>query len=369
MMNIEDKWRRLQAGEKPRVLDLFAGCGGFSLGLQRLGWQIIGGLEKEPERARTYAHNLHKHESEARRKLHGQARDILITDPLGLLAELDPGSHRGIDAIVGGPPCQAYARVGRAKLREIAEHPEAFLQDERGQLHAAYVRYVKALQPLIVVMENVPEILNYGKENVGELVATELERLGYEVRYTLLNAAWYGVPQTRDRFFLVGLHRCMNRIPTFPAPTHAHELPSGYRGTRSHALKLVPQATQASLFPGASPATPRKSSGEPVQATSPHYVGVLPAQDLPRRAIGCEDALGDLPPMSQEQIESRSKQMTARHPYRLSADTPYRQEMRRWPRFEADANGVTAHVCESHILVSAMPSCGPVLSWDQSASL
>lgn len=343
MMKLQEKWHALQTGENPRVLDLFAGCGGFSLGLQRVGWEIVGGLEKEPERAHTYAHNLHKHESVDRRALHAKPRDITQTDPHALLKELDPKPERGIDVIVGGPPCQAYARVGRAKLREINDHPEAFLQDARGQLHAAYVRYVKELQPLIVIMENVPEILNYGGENVGEIVATQLEALGYVVRYTLLNAAWYGVPQTRDRFFLVAYHQCMNQTPKFPPPTHAHELPPGYRGTRAHALKLVPKHDQQSLFgqpsAGAARITPTSTS---------HFLEVLPSPSLQQKAVTCEDALGDLRPLDPDQTKRGIRRMEERQGYLLDANTDFRRHMRRWPRFEGSPEGVTAHVCRSN---------------------
>lgn len=347
MMTIAEKWQHLQRGDKPRVLDLFAGCGGFSLGLQRLGWHILGGLEQEPERAQTYAHNLHKDDSDDRRSLHGRARDILATDPHALLSELDPSSTRGIDVIVGGPPCQAYARVGRAKLREIAEHPEAFLQDERGKLHAAYVHYVKALQPLIVIMENVPEILNYGQENIGEKVAIELEQLGYRVCYALLNAAWYGVPQTRDRFFLVGFNSHMKLEPTFPAPTHAYELPPGYRGTRSHALKLV-SGTQLGTVVNRQASSSGRGQTVSSSLAKHHYIHVQPAQGLTQHAVGSEDALGDLPPLNLEQIQAKSKQMHERHPYATSDDTSFRKEMRRWPGFEGVSSGVTAHVCRSN---------------------
>ena len=99
--------------------------------------------------------------------------------------------------IIGGPPCQAYARVGRAKLADVAAHPEAFRVDPRGSLYLRYLQYVEDLKPLALLMENVPDALNYGGHNVLAEVAEILEKKSYVCRYTLLNAANFGVPQIR----------------------------------------------------------------------------------------------------------------------------------------------------------------------------
>jgi DNA (cytosine-5)-methyltransferase 1 len=115
------------------------------------------------------------------------------------------------DVVVGGPPCQAFARVGRSKLREIEDHPEAFIHDPRAQLYKKYLEFVDAFQPLAVLMENVPDILNHGGQNIAEETCEVLEAKEYVCGYTLLNAAFYGVPQMRERMFLIGYHR-------FPRP-------------------------------------------------------------------------------------------------------------------------------------------------------
>ena len=109
--------------------------------------------------------------------------------------------------IVGGPPCQAFARVGRPKLREIDAHPQAFRHDPRARLYQEYLRYVEAFQPLAVLMENVPDVLNHGGQNIAEEICEVLEEKGYVCGYTLLNAAFYGVPQMRERMFLIAYRR------------------------------------------------------------------------------------------------------------------------------------------------------------------
>src|SRR5437868_13360281 len=112
---------------------------------------------------------------------HAVARDIRTLSPGDLARDLGLKSvASSVDVIVGGPPCQAFARVGRSKLREIDRHPEAF-------------------RPLALLMENVPDVLNHGGRNIAEEICEGLEDKGYVARYTLLNAAFYSVPPRRER--------------------------------------------------------------------------------------------------------------------------------------------------------------------------
>ena len=114
------KLARLREGHAPRILDLFSGCGGLSLGFRLAGCSPIGGVEVNPHAARTYAQNLHRDLPVEDQDFFAIPRDIRSTDPLALLREF--GHHSpvaAVDIIVGGPPCQAYARVGRAKLRKV----------------------------------------------------------------------------------------------------------------------------------------------------------------------------------------------------------------------------------------------------------
>jgi DNA (cytosine-5)-methyltransferase 1 len=106
------KLTRLRAGAVPRVLDLFSGCGGLSLGMQAAGFFISAAVELDPDAARSHGTNFHSCDPR-----HSKARNI-TTPPEELAAELGLGPvAEVIDIIVGGPPCQAFARVGRPKLR------------------------------------------------------------------------------------------------------------------------------------------------------------------------------------------------------------------------------------------------------------
>ena len=119
------KLRRMSSGKIPRVLDLFAGCGGLSLGFQAAGFDIVGAVEFDPDAAWSHGRNFHPGLA-----IHAEATDITETGPDALAAKLDLGqTDQAVDVVIGGPPCQAFARVGRPKLREVDEHPEAFRHD------------------------------------------------------------------------------------------------------------------------------------------------------------------------------------------------------------------------------------------------
>src|SRR6185369_12021155 len=121
----------------------------LSLGFQSVGCEIVAAIENDPHAAKSHGLNFHPGLD-----IHCHARDITETHPFDLTTELGLGNpSEAFDVIIGGPPCQAFARVGRSKLREVAEHPEAFKQDPRGNLYLRYLHYVKALCPVALLME------------------------------------------------------------------------------------------------------------------------------------------------------------------------------------------------------------------------
>ena len=320
---IRHKLARLAAGGSPRVLDLFAGCGGLSLGFEAAGFDVAGAVENDPLAAQSHGLNFHLGEPR-----HALARDIVHTKPSVLARELKLGPvATSIDVVVGGPPCQAFARVGRSKLREVAAHPQAFKHDVRAELYIHYLQYVDAFKPLALLMENVPDVLNHGGHNIAEDICDVLEDRGYVVRYTLLNSVHYGVPQMRERMFLVGFRHEVADTVTFPTPTHQFELPRGYRGSRQVALKLLRQG-DAFHRPNRYIASPQAQSG-------------LPA------AITAGEAIGDLPPITlhlEGKLRRGARRFTELTPYdpdrRLSG---YAALMRMWLGFGND-EGVRDHV-------------------------
>ena len=319
---IRQKINRLRAGKSPRVLDLFSGCGGISLGFKAVGFEIAAAVEYDTDAAAS--HGLNFHPKDAR---HAVARDITRTTPAQLTDALGLGQPgEAFDVIVGGPPCQAFARVGRSKLREVAEHPEAFRHDPRARLYIEYLSYVDACAPLAVVIENVPDMLNHGGHNLAAEIAEILRVKGYVVRYSLLNAAFYGVPQMRERMILIAIRSEIADDVTFPEPTHWIDLPSGYGGSRAVALKLA------------------DGSGESGYRAAPEATKSL----LP--AVSAEEAIGDLPDiLAQEMFAAGTLRRGAR---RFDISMPYAghnrqntfvRSMREWPGFEGGLT-VSDHV-------------------------
>ena len=315
-------------------MDLFAGCGGISLGFLTAGFQPIGSVELDDHAARSHGANFGMHYVGGDMPAHHVARDVNAEDPakvfedIGLRGPVDDQ----IDVLVGGPPCQAFARVGRAKLREQAHRrleltaDEAFLVDGRVNLWQRYVHYIRQVKPVALLMENVPDILNHGGSNVAELVAKNLSDEGYEVAYTLLNASWYGVPQTRERMILIGFHRESGIAPSFPKPTHHVILPQGYSHTKSIARKVIT-----------------------AQGSDHHKFVRDPVAGLPP-AITAKEALADLPPIyAMDMLDRGELRRGAKNPMEpvdyvsAKASTRYSRLMRNWYGF-ATRQGTTGHV-------------------------
>lgn len=325
---ISVKIERIKRGGKPRVLDLFAGCGGISLGFHSAGYEMVGALEIDAAAAKSHALNFHRNASSDLYEAHAKARDITAIEPDDLLKEygLSGPADSQIDVIVGGPPCQAFARVGRAKLREIAEHPEAFLRDPRSNLYLRYMDYVRALKPVALLMENVPDILNFGGHNVAEEVCEVLEDLGYVPRYTLMNAVYFGVPEMRERMLLVAYRKELQPVRWHPAPTHWIDLPQGYHGSRQVALQTI----RKDLFEVdryfVEPPTPTPGHSKP--------------------AVTAEQALSDMPRIDDDSALKKSKgprRFESLVRYSGPPITEYQRMMRQWPGFESQ-EGICDHV-------------------------
>lgn len=187
------------------MLDLFCGTGALSYGLEAGSLQLktVGGIDADPVAVRTAALNHPGAKIKCER--------IEALPPVEMLALAAVNS---IDVIVGGPPCQGFSSLRPSR--------GAGLDDPRNALYKHFVKYVRTLRPRVFLLENVVGILTAGE---GRLVSEMLEafgRAGYEVDWRVLNAANYGVPQKRERFFLLGVRKNLGAqlIPEFPAPTH-----------------------------------------------------------------------------------------------------------------------------------------------------
>lgn len=168
---------------RPTSVDLFAGCGGFSIGLHKAGFQTLLAVEWDKSACDTFAANI------SPRILNCAIQEV--------------ESFPACDVLVGGPPCQGFSNLG-----------ERVPNDPRRQLWRHYLRGVTESRPLIFVMENVPPLLKSAE--FQEILQTA-RGLGYQVEWRILNAAFYGVPQQRKRAVIIGSRI---GVPVFPKPTH-----------------------------------------------------------------------------------------------------------------------------------------------------
>ena len=174
------------------LVSLFCGAGGMDLGFKQAGFNIVWANDFDEDATITYKNNLGDH--------------VILGDICQIDSEDIPDNP---DVIIGGFPCQGFS-IANTKRN---------MEDERNFLYKEMLRIIKDKQPKVFVAENVKGLLSMEKGKVIEMIVKDFEDLGYDVNYEVLNAADYGVPQTRQRVIIIG-----NRIGSkniFPKKTHA----------------------------------------------------------------------------------------------------------------------------------------------------
>lgn len=194
--------KKFSAGFK--FIDLFAGCGGLSLGLESAGFVPILFSEIDEMAAETYLHNRRHLEIEVYRDVH----DIEPADLNKVMGQWRRNGVRRIDLVCGGPPCQPYSSIGHRRTERL---PRATIQ---GDLFREMVRIIKVVRPRLFLFENVRGLLSAKWNQNGQSgeifhdVLTSFWNLSdYIVRWELLEAKNYGVPQIRPRVFIVGINK------------------------------------------------------------------------------------------------------------------------------------------------------------------
>ena len=171
-----------QSKNKPKVISLFSGAGGMDLGFINAGFDIIWANEIDEIFANTYKKNIGDH--------------IVVKDIKKIRNKDIP---KDADVVIGGFPCQGFSIANNNRIRKG-------MKDDRNHLYKEMLRVIRHVKPGIFIAENVKGILNIGGGKVmDEIIMPDFRKLGYLVDYKLLNAADYGVPQQRERVFIIGI--------------------------------------------------------------------------------------------------------------------------------------------------------------------
>jgi DNA (cytosine-5)-methyltransferase 1 len=221
---------------KYRVVDLFSGAGGLSLGFEQAGFEIVFATDNDSEALQTYVRNFGEH-AHPLDLSSGSARSI-ATKIAKAVGE--------IDVLIGGPPCQGFSVQRRGSA-----------DDPRNHLLLRHVQIGLQLNAKAILIENVPTILGHrGAEQLNEATAL-LSLAGYSVHAKVQHAADYGVPQLRRRAFVVAFRRDYDRSFNFDAPTHK---PSEYLTVRQAFADLPEPPADYSAHPSISNHQLRKIS-------------------------------------------------------------------------------------------------------------
>ena len=183
------------------AIDLFAGSGGLSTGLEYAGFSVLFANEIESSYSESLAANHPSTEV--------MVDDIRSVDPTTVRKAL--GIRRGeLDLLAGGPPCQGFS----------VNAPIRSNDDQRNNLFRNYLQFVDAFQPKVVLIENVPGIVSFSKGETVSAILNSLNELGYSSSVKILFAPNFGVPQIRWRTIFLATRLNVNPLSLFPVPTH-----------------------------------------------------------------------------------------------------------------------------------------------------
>lgn len=177
--------------QKPTAVSLFAGAGGMDLGFIQAGFDIVWANDFNADAVRTYQQNIGEH--------------IVLGDITQIPSEEIPANP---DLVIGGFPCQGFSIANKHRSME----------DERNFLYKELLRVIRDKQPPFFLAENVKGLLSMEKGKIIEMIKQDFEAIGYQVDWRVLNAADYGIPQARQRVFIMGNRVGKENI--FPTPTH-----------------------------------------------------------------------------------------------------------------------------------------------------
>ncbi len=209
---------------RPIAVDLFAGAGGMTLGFEQAGFDVLASVEIDPIHCATHKFNFPFWTVLCQPVEETTSQDIRQNSAIG---------EQEIDVVFGGPPCQGFSLIGKRSF-----------QDPRNSLVFHYIRLVLALQPKFFVMENVKGMTAGKHQEFIAQIINEFESNGYQVKqkYQVLNSAYFGVPQNRERLFILG---CRHDIELPNYPDTITQPAKQKKSALSHQLNLSPTVWEA----------------------------------------------------------------------------------------------------------------------------
>lgn len=218
-----EKEKLVYKSDKANVLGLFCGAGGLDLGIELAGLDVAIGktntndfykdknsfdsIREESVFHHIYSNDIFKEALETYEQNFPSTVFIHNKD-IRKVKEFPKA-----DIVVGGPPCPGFSEAG-----------PRLVDDPRNFLYIHYIRCLMQVQPKFFIMENVKGMLTLGKGEVFRQIKQDFEAAGYRVYHQLVNSRDYGVPQLRERIFLVGVREDIDYEYTFPEPTHGEDL-------------------------------------------------------------------------------------------------------------------------------------------------
>lgn len=203
----EDWTAWASAQTRPIAVDLFAGGGGLSLGLENAGFLVGLAVDHDTWSVRTHAANFR-----------GMSVQMDLSDPEQEKRLTELLGRSEIALIAGGPPCQPFSRAGRSGIRHLVEQGRRAAYDDRRDLWRVWLRVVLAARPRAVLLENVPDMALGDDMTVIRMIVEELQDAGYETHMDIVEAPEHGVPQHRQRLILVAMREAPRPFQ-WPEPT------------------------------------------------------------------------------------------------------------------------------------------------------
>jgi len=189
--HFKQKFKSSLSAASLNFVDLFAGCGGFSLGMERAGFRALAAIDSNHDAVETYRANFPG-------VAHVLEKDLTKFNPSELESLL---GGETVDVIIGGPPCQGFSKVRKV---DGSNHGQRPIEDARRNLYQDFLRFVAHFRPRVFVIENVLGIRSAAGGDFFTRVHSEARALGYRVHGEEIRAWQYGVPQKRIRQLIIG---------------------------------------------------------------------------------------------------------------------------------------------------------------------